>query len=66
MMTLDQSTLVAGAATLGSGAIGTLGSAVPGCNRGLRISWSCWMALFLVMDLVVDGGAKRLEDIGGF
>jgi hypothetical protein len=56
MMTLDQSTLVAGAATLGSGTIGTLGSAIPGCNRGLRISWSCWMALFLVMDLVVKVG----------
>jgi hypothetical protein len=61
-MTLDQSTLVASAATLGSGAIGTLGSAVPGCNRGLRISWSCWMALLLVMDSVVEVGMVAPRD----
>jgi hypothetical protein len=61
-MTLDQSTLIAGAATLGSGAIGTLRSAIPGCNHGLRISWSCWMALFLVMDSVVEVGMVAPRD----
>jgi hypothetical protein len=62
MITFDQSNLVAGAATLGSGAIGTLRSAVPGCNHGLRISWSCWMALFLVMDLDVEVGMVAHRD----